>query len=144
MERSQSLENHVRWHPIYHFVLGPLLLLNALYAIVQLVLDFSVLRGEYLFISLALVVMTLLLRVYPLRVQDRLIRLEERLRFREVLAPDLALKAMDLKPSHYIGLRFASDEELDDLVTKVANGEISDIKEIKAAVTKWRADWFRV
>lgn len=144
MEEVQSMATHTRWHPIYHFVLAPMILINLIYSIVRLVLTPGWDRAEYVFLSVVLVILALLVRLNALRVQDRLIMLEERRRFEKVLSPELAAKSMNLRPSHYIGLRFAPDEELETLVARVVSGELDDLKEIKLAVKEWRPDFFRV
>lgn len=144
MERVQTIANHTRWHPLYHFILAPMVLIYFIYSIVRLVLSPGLDRAEYVFLAVALVILTWLVRLNSLRVQDRLIRLEERLRFEKVLSPELAASAMNLRTSHYIGLRFASDDQLEELVAKVVSGELDDLKEIKMAVKDWRPDFLRV
>lgn len=75
--------------------------------------------------------------------QDRLIRLEERLRYKEMLNPELLKRAENLTLDQVIALRFASDEELPVLLERVLNGEFSNSKEIKKSVRNWRADDLR-
>jgi hypothetical protein len=144
MADIQDYNSHVRWHPIFHFVLAPLMLVNFVYSIVRLVQDPGWDRVEYLLLAIGLVILTLLSRTYAIKVQDRVIRLEEQLRFGRLLDGDLADKAMNLKHSQYVALRFASDEEVPGLVERIASGELKDQKEIKLAVKNWRADHFRV
>ncbi|MDH3492777.1 MAG: DUF6526 family protein [Acidobacteriota bacterium] len=144
MEKTQDFKTHVRWHPPFHFVLAPLMLINLIYSIVRLVQDPGWDRGEFVLLSVALVILTLLTRNYPLKAQDRIIRLEERLRLATILGPEAAPKAMNLKPAQYIALRFASDEELPELVSKIEDGELTTQNEIKTAITNWRPDHFRV
>lgn len=144
MEKIQDFKTHVRWHPPYHFVLAFIMLINLIYAVVRLVQDPGWDRGEFVFLSVGLVILTLLARTYPLKAQDRIIRLEERLRLATILGPEAAPKAMNLKPSQYIALRFASDEELPGLVSKIEAGELTSQDEIKKAITNWRADHFRI
>ena len=144
MKPKQTYENHVRWHPPYHFVLSAILLLNVIFAIVQIVRDFNADRVAYLILSIGLVMLGLFARTYALRVQDRLIRLEERLRYKEVLPKELAEKAGNLRTGQIIALRFASDKELPELVEKALNDEFEKPDEIKRAITSWRADYFRV
>ena len=84
-------------------------------------------------------------RLSPLRAQDRLIRLEEQLRYARVLPADLAARAQAaLSPRHYIALRFASDAELAGLVEMVIKNPALKGKEIKSKITTWRPDTFRV
>ena len=79
-----------------------------------------------------------------LKSQDRVIRLEERLRYKEVLDADLAKRASELPASQIISLRFAPDEELAGLVSQVLDGKLNSSKEIKMAIKNWRADDHRV
>ena len=144
MEKTQDYSSHTRWHPIFHFVLAPFMLVHLVFTIVRFVQYPGWDRGEYVLLAMALVIIVLLVRINPRRAQDRLIRLEEQLRFKNVLPQDLADKAMNLKGSQYIALRIASDEELPDLVRKVVDGELTEAKEIKMAVKNWRPDHFRV
>lgn len=144
MEKVQTIANHTRWHPIYHFVLAPMMLINLIYSVVRLVQNPGWDSAEYVFLAIALVILTLLARTNALRVQDRLIRLEEQLRIEKLLSPNLATSTMKFRPSHFIGLRFASDEELEALVERVSSGELKDLKEIKKAIKTWRPDDFRV
>lgn len=83
-------------------------------------------------------------RLFPLAVQDRLIRLEERLRLESVLDEDMWHRIPELTTSQLIGLRFASDDELPGLVERTLNGEFSSRKAIKQAVRDWRPDHERV
>jgi hypothetical protein len=85
-----------------------------------------------------------LVRTNPLRAQDRLIRLEENLRFQRVLSAELAQQAASLEPLQLVALRFASDDELEHLVREVLAGRLTKSSEIKKAITNWRPDYFRV
>jgi len=139
---SQSLSNHSRYVPGFHFVLAALLTLYTLRAIVQFVKA----PGASVFgliLAASLWLLFWYVRAFALTVQDRVIRLEERLRMREVLPPDLHARIDDLSPAQLVALRFASDGELPDLVRRVLDGNIADTKEIKALVKDWRADHLR-
>jgi hypothetical protein len=140
----QSYSNHTRWHAPFHFFLAPVLLINFIVAIVQLYRYPGWERGWWVVVSLALVVLGALVRVNPLRAQDRLIRLEERLRMREVLPPELAARAGELSAGQLVALRFAPDEELEGLVRQVLDGRLTKPAEIKRAVRNWRGDYLRV
>jgi hypothetical protein len=82
-------------------------------------------------------------RLMALRVQDRLIRLEESLRLARLLPPDLQGAIATMRPRHFVALRFAPDEEVVELVRRVQAGELDDQKAIKAAIRHWKADTFR-
>ncbi len=143
-ESPQTYENHTRWHAPFHFFLTPVLLTNVVIAIVQLVRDPDLDRGWWLVVSLALVVIGALVRTYPLKAQDRIIRLEESLRYYQLLPEELAARAASLTPAQTVALRFASDEELEGLVREVLAGRLTKPDEIKRAVKNWRPDTLRV
>ncbi len=145
MAETQTYKNHVRWHAPHHFVLTPILLANFIFAIVRLVQDFNVDRVAYLIIAIALILMSVLVRLNSLTVQNRVIRLEENLRFERILSKDLAEKARKhLKTGQIIALRFASDEELPALVERTLNGEFEKPDHIKRVIKNWRGDYLRV
>lgn len=144
MSEKQSYKNHVRWHAPQHFVLTPILLINLIYAIVRLVQDPNLDRAEFLLLSIGLVVLGVLARTNALRVQDRLIRLEERLRYERVLPADLIAQTENLSVGQTNALRFASDTELPALLQRTLNGEFQKPDEIKRAINDWRGDYLRV
>lgn len=143
-ESPQTYESHTRWHTPYHFILAPVLLTNVVIAVVQLVRYPDLDRGWWLVVSLALVVLGALVRTYPLKAQDRIIRLEESLRYYQLLPEELAARAASLTPAQTVALRFASDEELEGLVREVLAGRLTKPDEIKRAVKHWRPDTLRV
>ncbi|HEY0170675.1 MAG TPA: DUF6526 family protein [Pyrinomonadaceae bacterium] len=140
----QAYENHTRWHAPFHFFVAPVLLTNFLVALVQLIRDPGLDRGWWLVVSAALVALAGLARVNPLKTQDRIIRLEESLRYYQLLPEDLAARAAALTPAQTAALRFASDEELEGLVRDVVEGRLTRPDDIKRAVKNWRADTLRV
>jgi len=141
---KQNYSNHLRWLPPYHFLLLPLLLVNLIYWVVRTYQVPSWDHAWLIGLSVVLIILGLLARTQALTAQDRVIRLEERLRFENVLNPELAEKAMNLRTGQYIALRFASDDELPDLVERTLNGEFEKPKDIKLAVKNWRGDYLRV
>lgn len=144
MAERQTYANHTRWYPLFHFVVVPLLALNFLSHLVRLIMAPSWAMGFWTLLSVTLILLALTARLQALKAQDRLIRLEERLRYRELLDPDTAAKASDLPVGQIVALRFASDAELPELVARVLSGELRSQKEIKLAIKDWRADNFRV
>ncbi len=144
MAETQNYQNHTRWFPLHHFILKPMLLAFLIYTIVQMVRFPNVDRAMLIFLAVALIILSLVARLYALRVQDRLIRLEEKLRYEKVLPKDLAEKTINLKTSQMIALRFASDKELPELVQKTLSGDFEKPKDIKLAVKNWRGDYLRV
>jgi uncharacterized membrane protein len=143
MAEIQNYQNHVRWFPLYHFVLTPMVLAFLIYTIVQMVRFPDVDRAMMIFLAAVLIVLTLASRLSTLKIQDRVIRLEESLRYRRVLTPELAERAAYLRTGQIIGLRFAGDEELPELIERALNGEFENTKDIKLAVKNWRGDYLR-
>jgi hypothetical protein len=143
-EEPQTYANHTRWHPPFHFFVAPVLVTNFVVALVQLARDPGLERGWWLVVSAALVVLAGLVRINPLRAQDRVIRLEESLRYYQHLPEDLARRAAALSPAQTVALRFASDGELEGLVRDVLEGRLTKPDEIKRAIKVWRADTLRV
>lgn len=144
MAEGQNYGNHTRWFPLVHFVIMPILALNFLSHTVRFFMNPGWTLGFWVLLSIILILMVLAARLQSLKAQDRLIRLEERLRYKEVLSPELAARASDLPVSRIIALRFASDGELAGLVERTLNGEFAAAKDIKLAIKDWRADNFRV
>ena len=139
----QNFENHVRFLPAFHFVAFPLFLVNFCYAAYQAVMHASAASVVGLALAVALVLLFLLSRTMVVTVQDRLIRLEERLRMRALLPADLQPRIDEFTVKQLVALRFASDAELPALARKVVEGKIEDQKAIKKMVTAWRADYQR-
>ena len=142
-ERVQTYKNHARLFQPFHLFVLPVLLLYFLNSIRHLWLAPSRSTGFAVIVALALLMLAVLSRVMTLKVQDRVIRLEMRLRLRQVLPPDLQARINTLTPGQLVGLRFASDEELPGLVRDVLDGRLSTTKEIKMRVKNWQADWLR-
>jgi hypothetical protein len=140
----QNFANHTRWHPTFHFFVLPVMLINFFWAAVMFVKTPSWNAGWWIVVSLALAMLTTFVRTYSLKVQDRLIRLEEKLRYQQVLSPALAQQINALTPGQIVALRFAADEELEELVSAVTAGKFVKTKELKQAIKHWRADHFRV
>jgi hypothetical protein len=140
----QNFANHTRWQPPFHFFVAPVMLINFIWAIVNLVMFPGWNNGWWVVVSIALLVLTFLVRLNALKVQDRLIRLEEQVRYHRILPASLAEQANTLTPGQYVALRFAGDNELEELVGAVVAGKLTERKEIKQAVKNWRADTFRV
>ncbi len=148
MEQKQTLANHVRYDPPYHFFLVPVFLINvivvAYYLIRSIVQGRVSLLGAWLFVlSLALLIIVGRLRYYATRLQDRIIRLEERLRLGAVVQEPLRSRIGELSDGQLVGLRFASDQELSGLVQRALDEKL-DRRQIKKAITDWRPDYSRV
>jgi hypothetical protein len=142
-DKPQSFANHGRLHPQYHLVLAPIFFLNIIGCIVWLVRAPGWQSAWGVVMSLALMVLIVLVRTYPMKVQDRVIRLEERLRLAVLLPEPLRLRIPELTIDQLIGLRFASDAELPALVERTLRENLTR-KQIKQSIVAWRADDWRV
>ena len=142
-EKPQSFANHGRLHPLFHFVLLPIFFLNIIASLVWLVRVPGFLTVWNFVMAVTFFLMVALIRMYPMKVQDRVIRLEERLRLASLLAPPLNARIPELSVDQLVGLRFASDSELPVLVERTLRENLSR-KQIKQAIVSWRADDWRV
>lgn len=127
----------------FHFVAGPILLINFVYAIVLVVKDTTWDNIDGALVGFALLVLFFTARVFATTVQDRVIRLEEQLRFERLLPDDLRLRIPEFTRGQYVALRFASDGELAMLARTVLDQRITDQGAIKQMVKEWRADHLR-
>jgi hypothetical protein len=141
--KPQSFANHGRLHPMYHLVLAPIFFINIIVMVVWLVRFPGFLSAWSVVMAVALIILLLLVRTNPMRVQDRVIRLEERLRLAALLPQPLNGRIPELSVDQLVGLRFASDAELPALVERTLRENLSR-KQIKQAVVSWRADDWRV
>jgi hypothetical protein len=139
----QSFENHARILPAYHYVAFPLFAVNFFYMLYQTVTAFSWANLVGFGLAVALVLLFFIARVMAMTVQDRVIRLEERMRMRALFPPDLQPSIDTFTVKQLVALRFASDAELPALARKVLDDNIVDQKAIKKMVTAWRADHLR-
>ncbi len=139
----QNLKNHTKFDPPFHFLLVWVLLINLGFAITFLVQRKNLPSAWFLVLSIAAIVALFLLRRYPLKVQDRVIRLEERLRL-QALAPAVwHAQIYRLSEDQLIGLRFAADDEVVDLAKQALEHNLNR-KQIKERIRNWRADHWRV
>jgi len=146
----QTYANHTRLDPPFHFFLGPVFILALVLTLIHFFyhLRESGMRDNihsFLLIVLAVAMITLVLKVrlYSLKVQDRIIRLEERLRLTQLLSEPLRSRIPELSEDQLIGLRFASDAEVPKLVERALNEKLKR-KDIKKAIQNWRPDYWRV
>jgi hypothetical protein len=143
-DTPQSYRNHAKNVPLFHYFTLPVLIANVMFALSAVVDGLSTGTVVALLVAIALFMTALYARVFALRAQDRVIRLEERLRMRELLPPDLQPRINDFTVDQLVALRFASDAELASLAARVLEGDIRTRKAIKQMVTSWRADHVRV
>ncbi len=142
-ERVQTYKNHTRFFPLFHFFVMPVLLLNALNAIRHVWLLPTLSMVAQLFVALALLMLALSARVMAVTVQDRVIRLEMRLRLHEMLPPELRPRISQLTHRQLVAMRFASDAELPGLTREILDGRLATAKDIKMRVKDWQPDWLR-
>jgi|307.fasta_scaffold05323_4 cell division protein FtsL len=152
MSQQQNFSNHAKIVPAFHFFLLPLLLLNVISAAYLVFttakhawkffpLSYAILN---LLVAVALIVLAFLARIFALGVQDRIIRLEERLRYQQLLPDDLKPRINEFTVNQLVALRFASDAELPLLARKVLEGKLTSRRTIKQMIQNWRADYQRI
>jgi hypothetical protein len=141
---AQTRGSHRRFIPMWHFFALPVLIINVFVVAVRFVRVPTGINGWSVIVALALVIGIFVSRSMPLRAQDRIIRLEEKIRFEKVLPTDLRGRIEELTPEQFIGLRFAPDDEVPELTRRVLNGELKTRSDIKRAIRNWRPDHLRV
>jgi hypothetical protein len=142
-EKTQDFKHHARLLPPFHFFVLPVLFLNFLFTLRHLWMTPSGSTLWAAIVAAALALLGVLARVMVLTVQDRLIRMEMRLRLGEVLPADLHSRIRELTHRQLVAMRFASDDELPELTREVLSGTLKTSKEIKMRVRNWQADWLR-
>lgn len=142
-KKPQTYENHAKIVPSYHIVAFVILVINAGWSIYRLIREPSLDAVVNLLLAAALLLLFFHLRIFPLTVQDRVIRLEMRLRLERILPADLRERIGELSHGQLVALRFASDGELPELVREVLDGNITDRKEIKLKIKDWQPDHLR-
>jgi len=143
MSETQNFQNHAKFVPAFHFVALPIFLVNLGWSIYRLVHAFSADSVIALLVALALLLLAFTLRVMVLTVQDRVIRLEMRVRMASDLPPDLRQRIPEFTRDQLVAMRFAGDAELPDLARKVLTEKINNRKAIKLMVKDWQADELR-
>jgi hypothetical protein len=140
---TQSLANHTRFDPPFHFFLLPLGLVAVILSVIRIIHRPTIASTLLLILAVGFVMIAAKTRGYSLKVQDRVIRLEERLRL-AMLMPEAARSRIgELTESQLIALRFASDNELPGLAMRALNEGLTS-KQIKKSIESWRGDYFRV
>ena len=148
--KPQTLSNHTRLDPALHFFLIPVFAVGLVFSLVHFFTHIT--RGGFrehfhavllIILAFALLLLVFKTRLYALKVQDRVIRLEERIRLMQLLPEPLRSRIPELTESQLCGLRFASDAELPKLAERALNEKLSR-KEIKQAIQNWRPDYWRV
>ncbi|HUU36508.1 MAG TPA: DUF6526 family protein [Vicinamibacterales bacterium] len=137
---TQTYKTHAKFVPLYHYVTLPILLGNVLVAAYYAVRAPGLPAIWAVLMSVALFLGALFARVFALAAQDRVIRLEERMRMRELLPADMQARIPEFSRDQLIALRFASDAELPTLAATVLRDNIQKRDDIKKMVATWRAD----
>ena len=140
---SQSYANHARTDPAFHFVLLALVVASFIMSISLFVRHPGFEHGLLVLLSFALLLNSFITRTYSLKVQDRVIRLEERLRLSMLLPEAVKPRIPELTVSQLVALRFASDAELPALAVRALDEGLTN-KQIKTSIQSWRPDTFRV
>jgi hypothetical protein len=141
---EQNFANHGKIVPVFHLFAVPVFVANfiwSLFRLGNLGISFAGIFGVLL--AAALVILVFEARLFALAVQDRVIRLEERLRYEQVLPADLQARCGELTIHQIVALRFASDAELPALTGKVLDEKLQKRKAIKRLVKNWRPDYQR-
>jgi len=139
----QTFANHIRFDPPFHYFVLPIFAITWIVSVVMLVRHPGLLHGWIVVFVTATIVAVIKFRLYALKVQDRIIRLEERLRLAALLPDSLRPQIAKLNEDQFIALRFASDEEVPALVERTLAANLARA-DIKKAIKNWRPDYWRV
>ena len=149
-QESQSYDHHTRWDPAFHFFILPVFVIGLVMSLIHFFAHIT--EGDFrdhfhaaMLILLAAACLTLVFKVrtYSLKVQDRVIRLEERLRLAQLMPEPLHSRIPELTVDQLCGLRFASDAEVAKLAERALNEKLSRA-DIKKEIKTWRPDYWRV
>ena len=125
-EKTQNFENHAKFVPAFHMVVAPIFMTQ--HYLVHRASDsraFAFGTVVSLLVAVALLLLAFTARMFALTVQDRVIRLEMRLRLQQALPADLRPRIPEFTVGQLVALRFASDEELPDLARKVLDEKLT-------------------
>ena len=144
-EQTQSFANHRRFYPLYHYFALPILYANIVMTLVYAYRHPGTIKWNIwqIIMSLALVIAVVALRSSTIIVQNRVIRLEQRLRLAALLPERLRARVPELSVSQLVGLRFASESELPSLVERCLSGDLKSGEDVKRAITTWQPDFLR-
>jgi Family of unknown function (DUF6526) len=142
-KKPQNLANHAKLDPLFHFIVLPVFGLSAIGGTIHFLWHPSYHSASFFVISVAALIAVFKIRLYALKVQDRIVRLEERLRLTALCSEPLRSRIPELSEDQLIGLRFASDAEVPKLAERALNEKLSRA-DIKKAVQTWRPDYWRV
>ena len=146
MSKPQTYKNHGRMDPMFHYFILPVLLVNIAASITWYVrhhIQHHHMAPWYIVVSVALFLLAGITRGYALKAQDRVIRLEEKLRIASLVSPSELVELDSLTMKQYVALRFASNPELPELARRAIREKLI-AKQIKQAIVVWRADHDRI
>ncbi len=143
MSKPQTYANHGRLDPPFHFFVVPVLLINVINRAIVAFHRRTWQTHWDILVALALLLLAMLMRMYSLKVQDRVIRMEERIRIAAVASPSTLARMDEFTIKQLVALRFAPFSELGPLADR-ALAEGLTPKQIKQAIVNWRPDTFRV
>lgn len=144
MPKAQTYSNHRRYYWPHHFVVQPILTLNFAFKLNDFFSERTWDAGWEAILAFGLLFFALTARAMALKAQNRAIRLEERLRLERLLPPEDRARIEDLTMSQLIGLRFAPDDEVPELVQRLLRGDLKSGSDVKKSVVNWRPDYHRV
>ncbi|MBI3790321.1 MAG: hypothetical protein HY275_05530 [Gemmatimonadetes bacterium] len=143
MAEQQTYATHRQWVPLWHYLALPVSLINVFVVLWHARTGFGVNAAWGILVSIAFAATAYLSRNQAIVVQNRLIRLEERLRLKEVLPEGTRGRIGELSISQLVGLRFAPDAELPGLVERCLSGDLANAEAVKKAIKGWRPDTYR-
>lgn len=141
--KPQTLANHTRWDPLFHFFALPVFLILAIAGLVHFIWHPGLHSAVMFVVAVALAIVVLKSRLSALRVQDRVIRLEERLRLSSLMSEPMRSRIPELTEGQLVALRFASDAEVPRLAERAISEKLPPA-DIKKAIQNWRPDYWRV
>jgi hypothetical protein len=140
MAAEQTYKSHRKYIPLFHFFVEPVLLLNVIAQLLYLNKFRTLYKAWMVVVAVALAALPFVVRYMVARVQDRVIRLEERLRLASVLPAEVRGRIDDLTTPQLVALRFAPDDEVVGLAQRCLNGELTKGDQIKKEIRTWRPD----
>jgi dolichyl-phosphate-mannose--protein O-mannosyl transferase len=140
---TQNFENHTKFVPGFHIGVLGIFTINLGWSLYRVSHSFSAESVISLLLAIAFILLAFYARTFALAVQDRVIRLEMRLRMQQVLPAELRPRIPEFSVNQLVALRFASDAELPALAKKVLDEKLNDRKAIKKMIREWQPDFLR-
>ncbi|MGK2961964.1 MAG: DUF6526 family protein [Gemmatimonadaceae bacterium] len=144
MPKVQTYKNHRRYHWLHHFIVQPILIANFALELSEFIEAPGRDAGWALIVATGLMLFAFTARSMVLTAQNRVIRLEEKLRLSSLMPPEERSRIDELRTGQFVGLRFASDAEVVDLARRCLSGELKSSNDVKKNISEWRPDHLRV